>query len=344
MRIAIIGHLGGNQKFNDGQTVKTQTLYNALKRYGFNNIDCIDTYYIKKKPIKFSWLFLKSVFTDKKYIILLSANGRRILFPMLYLLCKYLKKDIYHYSIGGSLAKEVNEKNYWKKYLLSFKENWMESRLLATQLNELGIKNAIYLPNFKLLPRLTDNDLQTTYKPPFRLCTFSRVMKEKGIEDAVLAVKEINNKRGYTVIELDIYGPIKKEYETQFNILINSVPECRYCGIVPADESVEILKNYYILLFPTYWPHEGIPGSIIDALSAGIPVIARKWAYCEEMLEHGKTGYIYNHEEPEKLIEMIEYAIDHVEQTVDMKKNCLLKAEQYSEQYVIKLIINQMKI
>ena len=46
MRIGIIGHFGGKEKFNDGQTVKTIAIYDALKRYGIEDVDKIDTYYI----------------------------------------------------------------------------------------------------------------------------------------------------------------------------------------------------------------------------------------------------------------------------------------------------------
>ena len=40
---------------------------------------------------------------------------------------------------------------------------------------------------------------------PLPLCTFSRVMKEKGIEDAVYAVRTVNEHFGRTVYTLDIY-------------------------------------------------------------------------------------------------------------------------------------------
>ena len=34
MGIAIVGHFGGKEKFNDGQTIKTIAIYDALIRYG----------------------------------------------------------------------------------------------------------------------------------------------------------------------------------------------------------------------------------------------------------------------------------------------------------------------
>ena len=193
MRIGIIGHFGGNEKFNDGQTVKTIAIYDALKRYGLEDVDRIDTYYIKKNPFIFVSQFLNGGLRDKKYIVLLSSNGRKVLFPVLSFMSRYMNKDVYHYGIGGRLAREVEEKPKWKKYVSSFNGNWMESIELADQLQKLGVKNAIYLPNFKKLRMMKETELRKEYDEPYKLCTFSRVMKEKGIEDAIEAVREIND-------------------------------------------------------------------------------------------------------------------------------------------------------
>ena len=342
-QIAIIGHFGGKKTYNDGQTVKTIAIYDALKRYGVKSIDKVDTYFIRNNPLKFCGQFIKSLILDKQYIVLLSDKGRRILFPVLYVMCK-LGKEVYHYGIGGRLAREVENNRKWKKYVAGFKANWMESVELAEQLQKQGITNAVFLPNFKKITILHEEDLKVEYIEPYRLCTFSRVMEEKGIEDAIVAVQAINSEIGRKIVELDIYGPAEERYLQRLNGILEKSDSCRYCGVVPANESVETLKDYYVLLFPTHWRHEGIPGTIIDALSAGIPVISRKWQYCGEMLQHKVTGYLYDFDEPELLKDRILYAISHVSETVGMKKNCLQKAYQYSEDYVMAQVIEQMKI
>lgn len=344
MRIGIIGHFGGNEKFNDGQTIKTIAIYDALIRYGINNIDKIDTYYIKKNPICFIKMFINGVAKDKKYIVLLSSKGRKVLFPVLGFMSRYLKKDIYHYAIGGRLAREVNEKPKWKKYISSFKGNWMESIELADKLQKLGVQNAIYLPNFKKLNLMVEKELCKEYDEPYKLCTFSRVMKEKGIEDAIEAVREINEEHQRKVVSLDIYGPVEEDYMLHLNEILGQSDGCRYCGVIPANESVEALKDYYALLFPTHWRHEGIPGTIIDALSAGVPVIARRWQYCDEMLEDGFTGLVYNFEQPDQLKVKIVYAINHKTDMIKMKANCLKKAKSYSEEVVIREIAKEMGV
>lgn len=340
MGIAIVGRFYGT---SDGQTVKTRAIYSALMRYGVKNIHTADTYYVKRKPFRFIAEFFKILMLDRQIIVMVSDNGRKVLFPILYYAAK-LGKKVYHYGIGGRLANEVRQKPKWKKYVSGFEANWMESTELVENLQKLGVKNAVYLPNFKRLNIISEDELCGEYEEPFRMCTFSRVMEEKGIEDAIRAVTAINEEYGRTLVELDIYGPAEEAYLNRLKAVLEKNPSGSYCGIIPADKSVEALKDYYALLFPTHYQFEGIPGTIIDALSAGVPVIARRWQYCDEMLVHGKTGYIYDFNEPEKLKDMILYAISHVQDTVQMKKNCIKEAEKYSEEYAMKLIAGQLEI
>ena len=211
-------------------------------------------------------------------------------------------------------------------------------------MQKLGVNNAIYLPNFKKLNIITEAELCTEYQEPYKLCTFSRVMKEKGIEDAIDAVRAINVKYGKTVITLDIYGPAEEAYFKHLEEVLAEDSACSYCGVVAANESVEALKDYYALLFPTHWKHEGIPGTIIDALSAGVPIIARRWQYCDEMITDGETGLPYDFEKPDLLKNRIEYAISHPKEITAMKKNCLAKASLYSEDYVMKQIAKELGI
>ncbi len=53
-----------------------------------------------------------------------------------------------------------------------------------------------------------------------------------------------------TVLDLDIYGSIDKEYEQEFQTLKKSLPEyIKYCGEVSYDKTVEVIKNYFYYCF-----------------------------------------------------------------------------------------------
>ena len=92
------------------------------------------------------------------------------------------------------------------------------------------------------------------FSEPYRFCIFSRVMKEKGIEDAIDAIQSINEDAGRVICSLDIYGRIDDGYAERFEEVLKNVTEAiQYKGMVPYDKSVEAIKDYYALLFPTYW-------------------------------------------------------------------------------------------
>lgn len=53
MKIGVIGHLGGNCDFTDGQTVKTKALIEGLYDEGYSDLIIADTFYMKRNPLVF---------------------------------------------------------------------------------------------------------------------------------------------------------------------------------------------------------------------------------------------------------------------------------------------------
>lgn len=338
MNIAVIGYFAGKEMGNDGQSVKTCTLFNTLKQVNKGRTIRVDTNYLKHNPLCFAWEFLKIMFSCQKYIVLVSANGRKFLFPIFYFLTKYFNKQVYHDLIGGRLADETAINARLRKYLCAFESNWVESRLITNKLKAQGINNVFYIPNFKKIEVLTENELPQTFNQPMRFCTFSRVTKKKGITDAIEAVAELNKDK--ILATLTVYGPIENTYKAEFDQLLKKYKNfCAYGGIIGANEAGNVLKNYDMLLFPTFWPGEGMPGTVIDALCAGLPILARRWAYCDEMITHLKTGLVYDFDKPEELKTWLEYALKHPQEIYEMRKNCLTAGKAYTEKTVLPQIL-----
>ena len=338
-RLTIIGHFGGNEEILDGQTIKTKILYNELINKSNFNIKTVDTYYKRKRPLKLVFSSIKNIFISKNIIILLSGNGMKIYFPILYIFSKIFKKNIYHDVIGGNLHIYVNKYPKYVKYLNSFKVNWVETNLLKNKLNELGINNVEVIPNFKRLNIINKSDIKENNSNCFQFCTFSRVMEEKGITYAIKTVDELR-KKGYNC-KLDIYGPIDENYRNSFNKLLKKYEDnVNYCGIVSYDKSVEILKKYDLLLFPTFWDGEGFPGTIIDAFSAALPVVATDWNCNSEIIANYVNGIIYPNDKEKNLDEAIIRIINDKELLNKMKFNCINEAKKYLPDEYIKKIIS----
>ena len=341
-KIAIIGHFGGTESFLDGQTIKTKILYDELLTNTNWKIVKVDTYYKNVRPIKLLMDSLKCLLTTRHVIVLLSGNGMKFYFPLLYICSKFLGTRVYHDLIGGDLDDYVRRHKESVRQLNSFCLNWVETHGLKQRLEKEGIVNCDVLPNFKRLNivRSKRNDNVRN----FNFCIFSRVMKEKGIEDAINAIQKINEQKGKIFCTLDIYGKIDDGYIDRFDTLMKEVSAAiQYKGTVPYSRSTQIIKRYYALLFPTYWHGEGFPGTIVDAFSAGLPVIATDWNCNSEIIKHKVNGLLYPNEGMNDLYEAIIWAIDNVEIVNGMRSSCNKSAELYQPDRYIEKIIKQME-
>ncbi|MBN1797202.1 MAG: glycosyltransferase family 4 protein [Spirochaetales bacterium] len=65
----------------------------------------------------------------------------------------------------------------------------------------------------------------------------------------------------------------------------------------------EILSKAHLFVLTSNW--EGLPRSIIEALRAGLPVIASDVGGVAELIEHGKTGYLIPRSDGTKLAEYL---------------------------------------
>ena len=178
---------------------------------------------------------------------------------------------------------------------------------------------------------------------PLQVCTFSRVMERKGIDEAVWAVCRANEKLGRTAYNLTIYGPVERGEEEWFEKLLANLPDCaKYGGVVPYDKSTEGLQGSFALLFPTHFYTEGVPGTLIDAYASGVPVIASRWESCSDVVFEGETGYGYAIGEADALCEMLVDFAQHPEKMLSLRKNCLNRAKDFLPQNLLPILLERL--
>lgn len=344
-KIGLIGRIDPDCRLFDGQTVKTRMMYRLLcEAYGEDAIVTVDTYDYKHRAPMVMADFARCLATCDRLIVLLSTNGRRVFFPLLSFASKHMGKKVYHNLIGGWLASNLEKFPKWVDYLNSFEVNWVEAHALVERLSEKGVHNAEYLPNFKYLdaPNALIQAPLHVGGEPFRFCTFSRVMEQKGVTDAARAVEALNTL--CCVCVLDIYGPVDEGYRPDFEALLSECSHVEYKGCVPPEQSIETVAPYDALLFPTKWKQEGIPGTIIDALAAGVPVIAARWQYYDEMLEDGVTGLGYTFGDGSQLHGTLqEFLSLSDEARAAMREGCLARAKAYSPEVVSPQILEAVE-
>lgn len=329
-KVGIIGHFGFGQELANGQTVKTKNLSLGIKKYTSIDVLEVDSFGWSKHPFRLLQN-IKSVFIACDTVIMLPAhNGVKFFAPLFCYFKKLHHKKIIYDVIGGWLPEFLNTHPKLKKSLQTFDGIWVETETMKKQLCDMGFDNVMVVPNFKELTPLTESELVYPEGFPLKLCTFSRVAEGKGIDTAVDVIERVNEKMGYTAFSLDIYGPVADEEKMWFEALNRRLPPyVQYRGCVNSTKSVEVLQNYYALLFPTHHYTEGVPGTIIDAYAAGVPVVSANWESCKDIVDDGKTGMVYSFDCIDDFEELMIKILHTPKELLNMKKNCLEKAKDY---------------
>ncbi len=303
MNICVIGHFGGKEKCTDGQTIKTREISNYLVDNGFD-VDIVDTYVIKKNPLRFFVNVRNGVRQNDAVIVLLSSRGYSILTPYLIRLCRRYNKRIFDFVIGGTRYKLFDNNKRLMKKAACYTKIYVETDRIRCEYEKRGLSNVEVLPNFKRIKRfLAKKDY--IKKGELRCCVFSRIIREKGIEEAMGGIKLANMAKDGISYYLDIYGKIDEKYRGKFDNLIRKSNNVFYKGIVEQSKSSEVLKDYDVLIFPSYWHGEGFPGTLIDAIFASLPIVATDWNDNPSILGNEKNGLIVKIKSPEEIADAI---------------------------------------
>ena len=97
---------------------------------------------------------------------------------------------------------------------------------------------------------------------------------------------------------------------TSHNVRTRSLRNVSVRRHVPWDELVtQVMPTFDLFVFPTRFDYS--PFAVIEAMAAGLPVIASKVGSIPEMVEDGVTGFLIEPDNAEQLIDRISWALDN---------------------------------
>ena len=245
----------------------------------------------------------------------------------------FYKRRLFDIIIGGGRYRIYKNNNLITRCSRKYEKIFVETNFVKNKYLDLNINNVDILYNFKNLKK-------GKFKPTgdvIKVCIFSRIIKEKGIKESINSIIKANSI--LNKFELDIYGVISDNYKDEFENIINNCPDyIKYKGTIDYDKSVDVLNNYDVMLFLTYYKNESFAGTILDAFFSGVPIIASDWNSNFEILKDGVTGIKINN-----IYDVVECLIDlynNKEKLNKMKKNCLNESLKYLPDRVMKNFID----
>lgn len=189
-------------------------------------------------------------------------------------LCKLFKKPFVLRKFASTDYKVGGIKGVLSQFAISMSDLFLvETRALVELSQRRGICQTRWFPTHRNPPQSPGGNRSVCAK---HFVFIGHVREYKGIHELLDAGRILQRDD----IQIDIFGPLFPPF-TKETIESENV---RYRGVLYPQDVVATLAQYDALILPTKAPTEGYPGVIVEALSAGIPVISTECGAIPELV------------------------------------------------------------
>jgi glycosyltransferase involved in cell wall biosynthesis len=231
------------------------------------------------------------------------------------------KKVIIHYHGGyyKNLYKKMNPVQRFVNKRLISKIDCMialSESLKKLFVDVIDVKKIKVCENFIEESSLIDNNEfnkkvdEISNKERIEILYLSNFIKSKGYLDVLEAAKSLKNEKVIFHFAGQFFNQQDekefKDYIDRFK-LENIV---KYHGVVSGNDKKQLLRQSDIFVLPTYYPKEGQPISIIEAMGNGLAVITTNHAGIPDIVSE-ENGVIVNPKAPKEIREAVQYLIKH---------------------------------
>lgn len=239
-----------------------------------------------------------------------SRGGTQYLTPLLFILAKIFRLKFVFRPFGGDIKDYTATYGSLQKWI--FQNTTLKADLFFLQTKELMQYYADKNAHTAQLPTSRDEPVNALLRgnKPFakRFVYLGFINQDKGIDHLLEAAQQLGE--DYT---FHIYGPIMENYEARQGPSFQEkfvTQKGIYQGVLQKEKVLATLREYDVLILPTFYRGEGYPGVIMEAYSLGLPVITTKWKAIPEIVKDGETGLLIAPKSTKALTEAIQFFND----------------------------------
>lgn len=158
---------------------------------------------------------------------------------------------------------------------------------------------------------------------PLRVLTVGRLEEKKGIEYGIRAVNGLRSR--YPRLKYTIIGDGSlRQSLTDLVRQLGAEAQVELVGWMLSDQVRAQMARADVLLVPSVTAsngdEEGVPTVLMEALAAGLPVVASSHAGIPELVLHGESGLLAQERSSEGLAQQLEYLFTHPEHAAAMSE------------------------
>lgn len=209
------------------------------------------------------------------------------------------------------------------------------SKYLADWAQDMGYKGRV-----EVIPNGVDTERFKNQNPKMRtdivtLITTSRLVEKNAVGDIIDALGFLPENISLKILG---EGPLESELKLKAKKLKSYEARVEFLGHVPNDELPKYLHEADIFIRPSL--SEGMGNSFIEAMAAGLPIIATPVGGIPDFLKDGETGLFCEVNNPKSIADKVMQYIKNSKLTEKIMQNSRKLVE---EKYDWNLIADEMK-
>ncbi len=298
-----------NKKVYEPRNINYCYLKNSSKASNISSdAICLEGYSLIKKI-----QYLKKIIREYNFIIMNGYVNSE--FVILFLLNFYYKKPIgiesdTQFSLPKNILKACLKKNYLN-YI--FRNKYIYGLAGGTK-NHFALFRNFGMPvsHISLMPMMVDNDkyknenYQNKSFDTFNFLYVGRLVEQKNVRMLISAFEKISNNYSFAKLLIVGEGSLSEDIK-QENINNTNIT---FLGAKFNNDLIEVYKIGHVLILPSSYEPWGLV--VNEALSAGLPVIVSdKVGAAFDLVELPETGFVFNSEKPQELIDAMESMISN---------------------------------
>lgn len=228
-------------------------------------------------------------------------------------------------SAAGTLLRVFAMKLYkWTRIFEQVDLFITPSAFTRKKLVEGGIpaEKVVHVPTF-----IDSSQIKPCYVHEKYFLLMGRVAKQKGIIYAIQAMKELKN----TDYVLKITGTLsdtEEDSELKRVIAENHLEDkIIFTGFLEGEKLWELLSHAVCVVCPSIW-YENMPNTVVESYAYGKPVVASRLGSLEEIVEDGKTGFLFEKKNSHDLAQQLRKFTEDEKLSEMLGKNARKKCEE----------------
>lgn len=260
--------------------------------------------------------------------------ARKYKIPILFTYHTMYDQYIHYVPVAQDLAKEVTIK-YSNNFCNHCNHIIVPSSEVKDMLDNYQIRTPIsVIPTGVPVERLKNGErnwLQENYKIPANnqvLLFVGRLTKEKNLEFLIQAFKKVKEVLPDTTLVLTAQGPLEADLkELAVKLELSLSTDVIFTGALPFESLVNVYHSADLFVFSSVTETQGLV--LIEAMAAGLPVVAVRASGVNDMVDDGVNGILTDCDQDE-FARAINLVMSDDELYQKLHRNALKKAQSLS--------------